>query len=1636
MKRFLLLVLFFPAFCCLAQAQLTANFTADKMGGCSPLPVQFTNTSTGASANASYRWDFGNGNTSTLQNPGAIFTEEKTYTVTLTVSDGNQNSTKTAVFTVYKKPTVDFTASLQKGCAPLPVNFIAAAKAGDGTVTSYDWDFGDGSTDKSTSSLVQHTYTNEQNATVSVTVTNSYGCYETFTRANVVDVRPSLVANFSAQKQVLCRETDAVQLTNESKGPGALSYVWDFGDGKTSTEKDPQHVFNKRGTYTVKLTVNSDEGCTNSLTATNYLNVANFTSDFTVPAPVCQGAGYEFKNTSTPVPASTTWEVDGMPAYAYTNSLYTTFYTTGPHTVKLTNRFGDCTDAITKTIAVKVPPVINGFVAEPEHECGAPVKVNFKDTTAGAVKWNWVFGNYNTNSSLQAPSQQYGYDNGFWVNLEVENAEGCKAAYGKAIYISKPSVVITSPQQAGSGEVLSCGPGTFDFVANSSQPITAYRWEFGDGGTSTEAKPSHTYTNAGNYRVSLHYTTDKGCTGTATMYYSVVIRNKVKADFEISQTDICGNTPVTITNKSGGTVYYQWDLGQGYFQAHTGQYHSFTHQFQEAGVYDIGLIATDMICADTIIKKAYVKISPPFPKIAGYSNTCEGTRGEVTLRQASRQAETWHWDFGDGTIQSIGTDQLEVKHTYKKTGSYKVVLTTTNGQCTVKDSVYVPVLLKQSPVLTADKLEVCSQDDFLRLAVSNLETNPRSYNGMYGYGYGDWHHSDGSFAPGQVSGSDLSQIPYTMTLWNFQPGKEGLRTVVTSSYFGCRDTTNWIPLKIKGPIPSFKTVTKPCQTGNVVFFQDQSVGQNGVPIRRWEWNFGDGKVATYTNNAEISHTYFWPGSYWVTLKTTDEEGCATIYQGYVDAQNNSLKASFTSSATTISPGTTISFQNTSLSSEPYNTTYKWIFGDGTEATTQDASKLYSQPGVYTVKLVAANTARGCADTATVTITVKFVNAAFTFNTSSITAAQCPPVRVQFTNISYNISRIEWDFGDGTTSRNFNPSHLYTQPGKYYVTVKTYSDNGTVYTTLDSVAIKAPSATYSVDRTSGCTSQTITYQATGSETEKYWWDFGDGTITQATASTVTHFYGTAGTYQPKLIVADANGCTAPVPQGEKIIIDALQAGIKDVPSYLCTPKTVFFEPAISGTSSQTRLRYHWNFGTGSPGDTSNLEKANFSFSKPGKYTVRLTVESNTGCRREVSKTIDAFEGLGAMINGPDAVCQEDSIQFGGATLLPGSPQWTWIYHDGTTVNAKQPPVKTYSQPGTYPVKLVVDNNGCKDTVSKMITVHANPVNVLPVQEALVCRASAYRLTASGGSSYVWTPATGLSATTGSTVMAAPQQDTRYSVTATTDKGCSRTESILLKVAQPFMVQLAPEAVICAGKPITLTASGATSYEWIGNTTGLSSTSVSNPVAQPASSSIYTVVGKDAYQCFTDTATISVRVQPLPSIDAGPSLELLAGTGGRLQPTASSDVVSWNWTPADYLSCTTCPAPEAKPFRPLTYTVTVKNSAGCEASDTVSVNLLCSGSRIFVPTSFTPNADGKNDRFRIRAEGIKEVKSFRIYNRWGELIFERTRFAVDDNNGAWDGKFRGQRVPEGSYVFLAELTCNDQVFQQKGTVTVVY
>jgi PKD repeat protein len=245
-------------------AQLQADFFMDKTGGCSPLTVNFINRTYGASSNAVYKWDFGNSNTSALANPGAIYKDEKTYTVTLTVTDNGETSSKTATVTVYKKPALDFSVSSLKLCMPDAAVFTVNGVAGDGYVSNYYWDFGDGITQQGYNNQVSHNYNYAQKPTVSVTVTNSYGCYSSATKSNILEIMPAMQPSFSPEKSIYCLATDKVQFANASTGPGTLSYLWDFGDGTTASAKDPAHVYNKKGLFNVKMTVSNTDGCSAS----------------------------------------------------------------------------------------------------------------------------------------------------------------------------------------------------------------------------------------------------------------------------------------------------------------------------------------------------------------------------------------------------------------------------------------------------------------------------------------------------------------------------------------------------------------------------------------------------------------------------------------------------------------------------------------------------------------------------------------------------------------------------------------------------------------------------------------------------------------------------------------------------------------------------------------------------------------------------------------------------------------------------------------------------------------------------------------------------------------------------------------------------------------------------------------------------------------------------------------------------------------------------------------------------------------------------------------------------------------------------------------------------------------------------
>jgi gliding motility-associated-like protein len=145
------------------------------------------------------------------------------------------------------------------------------------------------------------------------------------------------------------------------------------------------------------------------------------------------------------------------------------------------------------------------------------------------------------------------------------------------------------------------------------------------------------------------------------------------------------------------------------------------------------------------------------------------------------------------------------------------------------------------------------------------------------------------------------------------------------------------------------------------------------------------------------------------------------------------------------------------------------------------------------------------------------------------------------------------------------------------------------------------------------------------------------------------------------------------------------------------------------------------------------------------------------------------------------------------------------------------------------------------------------------------------------------------------------------------------------------------------------------------------------------------------------------------------------------------LGWSWLPADYLTCSNCAAPVSTPLNPVTYVVSGKTVFGCVATDTISIKLTCAISKVFVPAVFSPNNDGKNDMFTIQGTGVNNIRWIRIFNRYGEMVFEKRNSQVGDRSAGWDGTVKNSPASAGTYVYMAELTCaSGEVFPLKGTV----
>ncbi|MEO5647203.1 MAG: T9SS type B sorting domain-containing protein, partial [Chitinophagaceae bacterium] len=400
---------------------------------------------------------------------------------------------------------------------------------------------------------------------------------------------------------------------------------------------------------------------------------------------------------------------------------------------------------------------------------------------------------------------------------------------------------------------------------------------------------------------------------------------------------------------------------------------------------------------------------------------------------------------------------------------------------------------------------------------------------------------------------------------------------------------------------------------------------------------------------------------------------------------------------------------------------------------------------------------------------------------------------------------------------------------------------------------------------------------------------------------------------------------------------------------------------------------------------------------------------TGCARRRSDTVvvEAKPLPSLVVSKDTLICSSDTLQlFATGT---GNILWTPNYNISNQTSAS--PLVSPDLPTKYYVSLT-DIFGC----TKRDSVFVDVISVLSLDAGMdttICQTDAIRLnTTSNGLQYRWTPILGLDNPNIKNPIANPDTTMLYSVVATVGS-CQAIDSVKVTVVPYPIANAGLDSIICFGASTQLQASGGDVYTW-SPTTFLDNPNIANPVATPLRTTLYTVsVRSTTSGCpKPDLDSILVTVRPRVIADAGPR-DTVVVTNQPLQLSGTGGL-SYLWSPPTGLNNPSIRNPVALLNNDsMRYILTVRDAGNCADTDTIDVIVYKVTADLYVPTAFTPNGDGKNDVFRPIPIGMKSISYFRVYNRWGVLMFSTT-----EQRKGWDGRYNGKGQDTDTFVWVVE------------------
>lgn len=1126
---------------------------------------------------------------------------------------------------------------------------------------------------------------------------------------------------------------------------------------------------------------------------------------------------------------------------------------------------------------------------------------------------------------------------------------------------------------------------------NSSQNATNYLWRFGDGTTSRSASIQKSYLQPGQYEVWL--IADNGICKDSLM--QIVTVEHVEANFAVSDSFIC-QLPATIRYEdlSVNAVSYDWRFGSGGTATTASPSVTLPEEFplenRQAIFTDTLIVTSPHGCTSTLVRENLVRVVLPdvamsptasSPSMSGCVPMELSFNNQSSYNTTEDAIASWSWRVNNGEWQT--SQAIDVSVT--EAGKVPVLLRVVTEQGCVHSKVET---INAGATMDVDFERVGNYERCASQMVMFEITSPApEFRTREIWDYGD--DSEAAFPVPFHEYEKTGTMDVSLTVYN-----NGCPSAITKENL----------LNILGPYAKI-SVNNNCDDPYRYGFSAEVMDATS-----YQWDFGDGS-ALVTSTLTPQHRYAASGNYVVTFTAFNAStGCDYVVTREVYVRQ--LKSEFSIVNGTPCLGNTLTLDGSaSVDNSPFSynnqtVNYVWLFEEEgvLETSMETLSHAFTNKGLNHISLIVQD-ANGCRDTLTQEMTIYRPEPAFEANYE----VGCMPVTFGFTDLSSSEATIEsweWDFGDGTTSTDQHPTHEYTSFGTYNVSLELTDAVGCVHKVTKNQAVQAisPDADFSVEKAQLCVGDEVGFfDVSNSQIVEYLWELSDGR-SYTDAEPLVHF-ADSGHYSVSLYIRDIHGCEL---TGEKVDFIHVQEPpvanfVADITDANCYPLVVQFSDL-----SETDYPGSWTWHFGENENLSEVQNPFFIYNRPGFHDVTLVSRTSYGCADTIVKQ-DYIHvgGPFAQIEAIDVACAHDEVAF-KAVNLQNVYDIRWDFGDGYSAEGPEATHRYRATGRVNPVMFL--RSDADNTCNKAIldTLHIWDLKAdFSVNDGLNmgCVPLEVRIdnTSLNATDWQWDLGNGTSSQEAVPTLTydTPGFYDIQLIASYAPLGCKDTTMVKNMEVFPLpTIEMQADTLICYGDVIELWAKGGVSYLWTPDET-LFEPESRLTLAAPDWHTTYRVKVTDDNGCMDDDS-VRVAVQQPPVVFPRDTI-LIIGEEVRLD-VSDPGISMYEWSPADHISCTDCPNPVFKAMENLSYEVAVTDTSGCF---TLSYPFNLTVQKIYsvdVPQAFTPNGDGVNDVVFVKGWGIRELLVFRIFNRFGQLVFDSS-----DLNEGWDGTHKAGLSP---------------------------